>query len=195
MTRDGSATKPHCSLQRLSTSTLYCLVPEQFTLKSALHIRLGAYLLQQPMRQAAGQWWSGGSPVPISSTKGCGTSPVQNVLPSTGMAHGGCQAHGGCHTCQVTPSSQEHTGTLPGHAPRHAGISPVLPCSQEELIELPAPCSTVRNQSSCCHRMMHPVPCVSLTQEITKGSAFLPPKKAPRKKRGRRFPENLSVKV
>lgn len=30
------------------------------------------------------------------------------------------------------------------------------------------------------HRTMQPVPCMSLIQEITKGSAFLPPKKEPR---------------
>lgn len=77
-----------------------------------------------------------------------------------------------------------------------SGAAPPSPsCSREELLGLPGLHLLARSQSSLGHRTMHPVPCVSLTQEITKGSAFLPPKKAPRKNRGRRFPENLSVKV
>lgn len=63
-----------------------------------------------------------------------------------------------------------------------SGAAPPSPsCLWEELLGLSglrkSPGSLLaRTQSSYSHRTMHPVPCVSLTQEITKGSAFLPPK-------------------
>lgn len=184
----GAPQNHTANFMRFPKSTLYCLLPVQFTPQSALRGRLGAHPSPAACEMSSKAVVVSGVP----HTRRWHI-PLQSALPSMAMARGGC------HAWWVTPSSQEHVGTLPGRSPRHTGISPVLPhhhpSTQEEPVGLPGLCLPVRSQGSCCHRTMHPVPCVSLTQEITKGSAFLPPKKAPRKKRGRRFPENLSVKV
>lgn len=156
--------------QGSSKSTLYCPLPVQFTPNPA------------PCS------WLGARPPPAAHEMGGKAGSWQR----SGVQHVPAQAR---HAVGVTPSSQEHAGTPPWGSPRHAAISTALRRSPEEPVGPPGLCPLVRSQGSPHHRTMHPVPCVSLSQEITKGSAFLPPKKAPRKKRGRRFPENLSVKV